>query len=159
MKRLAMARNSLSCAILAAAALVSFPALAVEPDEMLGDAALEARAMEISRVLRCVVCQSQNIDDSNAPLARDMRLIVRERLVAGDSDEEVMSFLVARYGDYVLLKPPVQPNTIFLWLAPLFVLAAGGTLAAFHLARVGKIERESADGGGLETADEPRTLE
>ena len=104
------------------------PAAAVEPDEMLADPALEARARAISRELRCVVCQSQSIDDSNAPLAKDMRIIVRERLVAGDSDKEVFAFLVERYGDYVLLRPPVQNNTLLLWATPAFLLlaAAGG---------------------------------
>ena len=104
------------------------PAAAVEPDEVLADPALEARARAISRELRCVVCQSQSIDDSNAPLAKDMRIIVRERLVAGDSDKEVFAFLVERYGDYVLLRPPVQNNTLLLWATPAFLLlaAAGG---------------------------------
>lgn len=105
--------------------LVATAALAVEPDEQLADAALEARAREISRDIRCVVCQSENIDDSAAPLARDLRLLVRERLVAGDTDEEVVDFLVARYGDYVLLKPRVKTSTVLLWGAPLIAAAAG----------------------------------
>ena len=104
---------------------------AVEPDEILGDPLLESRAREISRELRCVVCQSQSIDDSNAPLAKDMRLIVRERLLAGDSNEQVFRFLADRYGDYVLLKPRVQKNTIVLWAAPalIFLLASGAAFA------------------------------
>lgn len=115
-------------------------ALAVEPDEVLDDPVLEARAVEISRHLRCVVCQSQSIDDSNAPLAKDMRIIVRERLVAGATDEEVYAFLVDRYGDYVLLKPPVQTNTMFLWAAPALILAAAGLGAVFFLMRMKKID-------------------
>lgn len=98
------------------------PALAVEPSEMLSDPVLEARARDISQHLRCVVCQNQSIDDSNAPLAQDMRLLVRERLVAGDSDRQVLDYVVARYGNFVLLRPPMQPDTIALWLAPFVVL-------------------------------------
>jgi cytochrome c-type biogenesis protein CcmH len=108
---------------------IALPALAVEPSEMLKDPALEARAREIGRALRCVVCQNQAIDDSNAEVAHDMRRAVRERLTAGDSDEAVMAFMVARYGDYVLLKPPFKPGTLVLWLgAPLVLLVAGGAL-------------------------------
>ncbi len=120
--------------------LASSAALAVQPDELLGDPALEARARAISRDIRCVVCQSESIDDSNAPLARDLRLLVRERLVAGDSDAEVVDFLVARYGDYVLLKPRVQPNTILLWAAPLAAAAAGafGLVAVLRNAKARK---------------------
>jgi cytochrome c-type biogenesis protein CcmH len=101
------------------------PALAVQPDEMLKDSALEARARALSRDLRCMVCQNQSIDDSDAPLARDLRLLVRERLTAGDSDQQVTDFLVARYGDFVLLKPPFTSHTMLLWLTPLLVLLAG----------------------------------
>lgn len=117
-----------------AALMAGFGAWAVEPDEVLDDPALEARALEISRNLRCVVCQSQSIDDSNAPLAKDMRILVRERLVAGDTNAEVYDYLVARYGDYVLLRPPVQSNTVALWIAPGVILLgmAGG---AFILMR------------------------
>jgi cytochrome c-type biogenesis protein CcmH len=105
------------------------PAFAVEPSEMLKDPALEARAREIGRVLRCVVCQNQAIDDSNAEVAHDMRRAVRERLTAGDSDRQVMDFMVARYGDYVLLKPPFKSGTWLLWLgSPLVLLLAGGAL-------------------------------
>jgi cytochrome c-type biogenesis protein CcmH len=98
-------------------------ALAVEPDEMLSDPRLEQRAQHVSKELRCVVCQNQNIDDSAAPLARDMRLLVRERLTAGDTDEQAKAYLVARYGNYVLLKPPFQPNTWLLWFGPFAILA------------------------------------
>lgn len=103
--------------------------VAVQPDEVLDDPALEARAREISTELRCVVCQNQSIDDSDAELARDLRLLVRERLVAGDTDEEVVSYIVARYGDFVLLRPPWQPNTYALWLAPPLMAFAIATLA------------------------------
>lgn len=108
-----------------AALSLSTAALAVEPDEQLADPALESRARSISRALRCVVCQSENIDDSAAPLARDLRLLVRARLSAGDSDAEVVDFIVDRYGDYVLLKPRVQKNTVVLWAAPVAAAAAG----------------------------------
>jgi len=109
--------------------LIAFPALAVEPGEMLKDPALEARARDIGRGLRCVVCQNQSIDDSNAEVAHDMRRAVRERLTAGDSDDKVYAFMVARYGDYVLLQPPLKASTLILWLgAPLLLLLAGGLL-------------------------------
>lgn len=121
--------------ILVAAALVR-AAAAVEPDEVLPDPALEQRARMISRELRCVVCQSQSIDDSNAPLAKDMRILVRERLVAGDSDTEVRDYLVQRYGDFVLLKPPVQKNTIFLWAAPIVVFLTAGAAAFAYLLKM-----------------------
>ena len=110
-------------------ALLSFPALATEPSEVLPDPALESRAREIGRALRCVVCQNQSIDDSSAEVARDMRRAVRERVVAGDSNQAVFDFMVARYGDYVLLKPPFRAGTLILWLgAPLVLLVAGGAL-------------------------------
>jgi len=105
--------------------LFTVSVFAAEPDEMLDDPQLEERAQAIETQLRCGVRQSQSIAESNAPLAKDMRILVRERLTAGDTDEEAMQFLVDRYGDYVLLSPPVQPNTWLLWFGP-FVLAAGG---------------------------------
>ena len=113
----------LLCLIVASAA-----AYAVQPNEVLPDPALEARARGLSANLRCLVCQNQSIDDSDAPLARDLRLLVRERLVAGDSDAEVTRFLVARYGEFVLLRPPLGWHTLMLWLTPvlLLMLAAGG---------------------------------
>ncbi len=110
------------------------PALAVNPDEMLPDPALEARARTISANLRCLVCQNQSIDDSDAELARDLRVIVRERLVAGDSDEAVQQYLVDRYGEFVLLNPVVAPHTILLWVAAPAILLAGG-VAVFLGAR------------------------
>ncbi len=109
-------------AALTALMIVCGPTLAVEPDEILPDAALEARARAISAGLRCLVCQNQSIDDSNAPLARDLRLLVRERLKAGDSDAQVMQFVEDRYGEFVLLRPALNAHTVLLWLAPLIVL-------------------------------------
>jgi cytochrome c-type biogenesis protein CcmH len=114
-------------------ALAAVPAFAVLPDEQLDDPALESRAREISQGLRCVVCQNQSIDDSDAPLARDLRIIVRERLVAGDSDEQAVDYIVERYGNYVLLKPPFQLGTLALWLGPLAFLALGGAGVFFYL--------------------------
>lgn len=105
--------------------LLAVPAQAVNPDEMLDDPVLEQRARNVSQGLRCLVCQNQSIDDSDAPLARDLRLLVRERLLAGDEDEQVISFLVARYGEFILLKPRFRWHTVLLWLGPLAVLAAG----------------------------------
>jgi cytochrome c-type biogenesis protein CcmH len=111
------------------ALLFSFPALAVEPSEVLADPVLEARARTIGQALRCVVCQNQSIDDSAAEVAHDMRRAVRDRLLAGDSNDQVFAFMVARYGDYVLLKPPFKTGTLVLWLgAPLLLLIAGGAL-------------------------------
>jgi cytochrome c-type biogenesis protein CcmH len=105
--------------------LVSLPVRAVEVDEVLPDPVLEARARHISEGLRCLVCQNQSIDDSDAPLAKDLRLLVRDRLKAGDSDQEIVDFVVARYGEFVLLKPRFAPHTLVLWLAtPLLFLAA-----------------------------------
>jgi cytochrome c-type biogenesis protein CcmH len=111
-------RNALIALACWGAVAAVHPALAVQPDEVLGDAALEARARGLSRELRCMVCQNQSIDDSDAPLARDLRLLVRERLTAGDSDAQVQDFLVARYGAFVLLKPPFEWYTAMLWLTP-----------------------------------------
>src|ERR671935_518506 len=100
-------------------------ALAVQPDEVLSDQALEARARALSKELRCMVCQNQSIDDSDAPLARDLRILVRERLQAGDSDREVTDFLVARYGEFVLLNPRFSWHTAVLWLGPAAMLLVG----------------------------------
>ncbi len=123
----------LACALLAMLAF-SGTALAVEPSEMLKDPALEARARAISRELRCLVCQNQSIDDSNADLAHDLRVIVRERLLAGDSDDQVKAYLVARYGDFVLLDPPLEARTLALWFGPplLLLLGAGGIYAVLR---------------------------
>ena len=108
----------ISSIVLGLLILVS-PALAVNPKEMLNDPLLEARAREISKGLRCVVCQNQSIDDSDASLARDLRIVVRDRLLAGDSDKEVTNYVVSRYGDFVLLRPPFKAATLVLWLGPL----------------------------------------
>jgi cytochrome c-type biogenesis protein CcmH len=109
-------------------------ALAVTPDEKLSDPALEARARTLSAELRCMVCQNQSIDDSDAPLAHDLRVLLRERIAAGDSDEAVMDFLVARYGEFILLKPRLSAQTVLLWAAPFVLLALGG-VAAFGVMR------------------------
>jgi cytochrome c-type biogenesis protein CcmH len=109
-------------------------ALAVQPGEILADPKLESRARDISAELRCLVCQNQSIDDSDAALARDLRLLVRERLKAGDSDTQVRDYLVARYGDFILLKPPFKTETLLLWLTPFAVLLAGAG-ALFALTR------------------------
>jgi cytochrome c-type biogenesis protein CcmH len=107
---------------------VSGAAFAVEPDEILSDARLESRARALSVELRCLVCQNQSIDDSNAPLARDLRLLVRERLTAGDADDAIRKFVVARYGTFVLLRPPVERSTLLLWATPLLLLGVAGWL-------------------------------
>lgn len=104
---------------------LSQASFAVQPDEVLPNAALEQRARQISGGLRCLVCQNQSIDDSDAPLAKDLRILVRERLVAGDSDAAVQDFVVARYGDFVLLRPPFDGRTFVLWAAPFLVLLTG----------------------------------
>lgn len=130
-------------------------ALAVTPDEILPDAKLEQRAREISQLLRCVVCQNQSIDDSNAPLAKDLRVLVRERLTAGDSNAQTLSYIVARYGNFVLLKPPVQTNTLLLWFGPALLFA----LAAFGLFKTLKRQEATAATGTpapLSKADEAR---
>lgn len=138
-----MRRNRVRFVSIAGFALLSAATstLAVEPGEQLGDPALESRARAISREIRCVVCQSENIDDSTAMLAGDLRLLIRERLTAGDTNEEVVGFLVERYGDYVLLKPRVQTNTLVLWAAPAAAAAAGALALWFALkARRGRKE-------------------
>jgi cytochrome c-type biogenesis protein CcmH len=120
-----MRRHSLL--LIAGLAFLFAPAaLAVEPGEMLKDPALEARARTLSQTLRCMVCQNESIDESNAPLARDLRILVRERIQQGDSDAEVRAFLVARYGEFILLTPRFDARTILLWGAPILVLLAGG---------------------------------
>lgn len=123
------------------------PAFAVQPDEILKDPALEARARALSHELRCMVCQNQSIDDSDAPLARDLRILVRERLSAGDSDGQVIDFLVARYGEFVLLKPRFAWHTLFLWLSPfvLVVIGAIGFVRAGRRRRTSTAEDLSAD--------------
>lgn len=135
--------------------LANPPAYSVQPDEVLPDPALEARARAISEGLRCLVCQNQSIDDSDAPLAKDLRLLVRERLKAGDSDEEIMDFVVARYGEFVLLKPRLSRHTLILWFATPAVFAA-----ALLLIWLGYRRRKSAAAQGLAplSANEARRL-
>jgi cytochrome c-type biogenesis protein CcmH len=131
-------RRVFSGMLVALAAFTAF-AHAVMPDEVLPDPRLEMRARVISQILRCVVCQNQSIDDSNAPLAHDLRVLVRERLASGDTDEQALDFIVARYGNFVLLNPPMQLNTLALWLGPaLFVLIAGMGFGQY-------VRRRSAD--------------
>ncbi len=116
--------------------LTSLPALAVQPDEILKDATLEARARTISKELRCLVCQNQSIDDSDAPLAGDLRILVRERLSAGDSGKQTIAFVVRRYGDFVLLRPPFKSSTLILWLGPVLILSSGmAGIAILHRRR------------------------
>lgn len=117
------------------AVLLALPAYAVAPGEALDDPALEARARAISANLRCLVCQNQSIDDSDAPLARDLRLIVRERLVAGDTNGEATQYIVDRYGEFVLLNPVVAPHTLLLWIAAPAFLAMGGIAVFFGMRR------------------------
>jgi cytochrome c-type biogenesis protein CcmH len=149
-------RQWLTASIFVFAASISAisAAHAVQPDEILDDPALEARARELSAGLRCLVCQNQSIDDSDAPLAKDLRVLVRERLKAGDSDEEIIDFVVSRYGEFVLLKPRFSPHNWVLWLATPLVLLAG--LAAILFA----YRRRKADAEGPKplTADEKRRL-
>jgi cytochrome c-type biogenesis protein CcmH len=113
------------------------PAYALRPDEVLPDPTLETRARAISSELRCMVCQNQSIDDSDAPLARDLRILVRERLKAGDSDNSVRAFLTTRYGDFILLKPPLKPETVMLWLGPGVLLLAGVAIILLRRPRRG----------------------
>jgi len=130
-------------------------ALAVQPDEILPDPALETRARNLSRELRCMVCQNQSIDDSDAPLARDLRLLVRERLKAGDSDTQILDFLVARYGDFVLLKPRFTSHTALLWLLPFLVLIVG----AVALLMLRRRQRNRAGSARLSDDEEARVAE
>lgn len=116
-----------------AAVLIAGAALAVEPSEMLKDPVLEARAREISKELRCVQCQNETIDESHAEIARDMRLLVRERITAGDSNDQIMAYMTSRYGDYVRLEPRFMPRTYLLWFGPLIVLLLGGWAVARRL--------------------------
>jgi cytochrome c-type biogenesis protein CcmH len=134
--------------------LLATPVLAVQPDEMLADPVLESRAREISRDIRCPVCQGETIDDSNAPISRDLRLIIRERLVAGDTDADVVDYIVARYGEGVLFKPPAEGANLVLWLAgPALLLAGIGVALAAGRRRRGAHE------AALSPAEEARVRE
>ena len=152
--------------LIAFALMLTATAGAVEPDEMLDDPVLEARARELSQEIRCLVCQNEPIDSSGADLARDLRILIRERMVAGDSDDDVKAFLVARYGDYVLFDPPLKPSTYALWFGPALVLLLGafGVFLFFARARRAsntpvplsaeeraRLERLLDDSGGGET--------
>ena len=121
--------------LLALLLMAAHPALAVQPDEVLTDPTLESRARTLSAEVRCLVCQNQSIDDSNAELARDLRLLVRERLLAGDSDQQVLDFLVARYGPFVLLEPPKTESTLILWYGPAVLLGLGAIAVIVTFAR------------------------
>lgn len=137
---------------LALAVWLPVAALAVEPDEILTDPALEARAREVGKQLRCVVCQNQSIDDSNAELARDMRVLVRERILKGDSDREILDYMVSRYGDFVLLDPPFKGTTYVLWFGPAAIAVLGvAALAGFY-------RRRKATAGEDLPPDEPPPL-
>lgn len=136
--------------------IASPPAFAVNPDEMLSNPVLEERAREISKELRCLVCQNQSIDDSDAELARDLRVLVRERLVAGDDNEEVIDYIVARYGDYVLLNPPLKPETYILWASPV-VLVVLALLAVFAFYR--RKQREGSTASASLSKDEKARLD
>ena len=125
--------------MLALAALT--PLYAVEPDERLADPAQETRARALSNGLRCLVCQNQSIDDSNAPLARDLRILLRERIAAGDDDATITRDLVSRYGDFILLQPPFNPRTLVLWSAPFVLLAAGGWVLFRRSRRMPQLEK------------------
>ena len=129
--------------------IAAAPCWAVMPDEVLKDPALESRARVLSQELRCVVCQNQSIDDSNAPLAHDLRVVLRDRLSSGDSDQQALDSIVARYGNFVLLKPPMQLNTLLLWIGPLLILLVAGIGFRRYVGR---------DGNGSRTAQAPAPL-
>jgi cytochrome c-type biogenesis protein CcmH len=153
-----------ACLILIALTLltVSHQALAVQPDEVLSDSGLEGRARALSKELRCMVCQNQSIDDSDAPLARDLRLLVRERLKEGDSDRQVIDFLVARYGEFVLLKPRLALHTVLLWFGPPALLCGGAValvLIARRRSKRGTGDQVKPEGGDLSTAERARLAE
>jgi len=142
---------------LAAALTLGSAALAVQPDEKLADPALEARAREISKGLRCLVCQNETIDDSNADLARDLRLLVRERLTAGDNDEQVVQYVVDRYGEFVLLQPRFDAKNAVLWLGGPLLLLAGAAVAYRVMTR--QTRRSAAPGADALSEAEQRRLD
>ena len=143
--------------LLALGLLLAVPAFAVEPDEVLDDPVLETRAREISKGLRCLVCRNESIDESNAELAKELRVLVRERLVEGDSDEEVVDYLVDRYGEYVLLKPKATGANLVLWVAgPVLLIVALGIGAGYVLTRR---RSEEPSGAGLSAEEEARLKE
>jgi cytochrome c-type biogenesis protein CcmH len=152
-------KRILPCVFALAVMAASPSAYAVQPDEIMADPAKELRARDLSRELRCMVCQNQSIDDSEAPLARDLRLLVRERIAAGDSDAQVIDFLVARYGEFVLLKPRLNSHTWLLWLLPPLALAGGGVALWINGRRRTKSGTSQDDSLFKLTADEEARLE
>ena len=151
-----MASLRLSLMILALMASLADPARATEPDEILADPAREARARAITRELRCVVCQNQSVDDSEAPLAKDIRTIVRERIVAGDTDAEVRDFVVSRYGQYVLLRPPFGIDTALIWVGPFLLFGVALLVATIYLRRA---RTAGNNASGALSEDEERRVE
>jgi len=152
-----LAMTGRAIAAIAICGLLIAPAHAVQPDEIMQDPAKEARARNLSKELRCMVCQNQSIDDSDAPLAKDLRLLVRERIATGESDKQVMDFLVARYGEFVLLKPRLELHTLLLWLLTPLVLIAGAAALWWHNRR--RNERSGSEGVTKLTADEEARIE
>ena len=151
-----MTPRSITYALMAVlVACVTMPAFAVTPEEMLKDPALEGRARDISKTLRCVVCQNQSIDDSSAPLAQDLRILVRERLSAGDSNEQALNFIVARYGNFVLLKPPFQLNTLLLWFGPALLFGAAA-LGLYRTLKAQALPQEATATAPLNTDEKKR---
>ncbi len=157
MKAILFALTLAVAAPLVAVPLLVSPALAVQPDEILADPVLEARARAISRNLRCPVCQGESIDDSHAPISRDLRLVVRERLVAGDTDDQVLDFVVDRYGEFVLFNPRVQGSNLVLWLAGPALLALGGAGAFIYLRRRSQAKPDAV--AALDAAEAARVKE
>jgi cytochrome c-type biogenesis protein CcmH len=151
MNILASRRRELILSLLMLGFVFHGQANAVLPEEMLKDATLEARARVISADLRCLVCQNQSIDDSNAPLAKDLRVIVRERLSAGDDDAQVVEFIVARYGNYVLLKPPLQSHTALLWLGPFLIFLASLLVTVVYFFRRPPLPAEEEASNQIQT--------
>ena len=144
-------------ALILSAALIATPVLAVQPDEVLSDPALEARARDLSKDLRCLVCRNENIDDSNADLARDLRILLRERLVAGDSDTAAIAYIVDRYGEYVLLNPTSKGANLILWIAGPFMLVLGGGMAFAYVRRRRGLNEPTAE--ALSAEEEKRLAE
>jgi cytochrome c-type biogenesis protein CcmH len=138
--------------LILATVLLACPAHAVRPDEMLADPALEARARDIGRELRCLVCRNQSIDDSDADLAHDLRVLVRERLKEGDTDDQVIAYVRSRYGDFVLLRPPFAVGTVLLWVGPLLILLLG----AFGVARFYRARARASGPAAAELSPEER---
>ncbi len=144
-------------ALLALAVLLSTsPVWAVEPDEMLKDPVLEQRARDVSKDLRCVICQNQSIDDSDSGIAKKMRLLVRDRITKGDSNQQVKDYLVSRYGDFVLLKPPMKAKTLFLWFGPLLMVVIGLLGIIFYYRRRSRLSAEQSGAAPLNAQEQER---